>query len=113
MAEAPMRKEPPSRRAAAPGFQNRSEASMHAPAVAAKPRAIAHEPISLSANPCAPAAAGNRMAAVDQSNDRVARRSSMTILLKDDPGAGTFRRPRWRRRGQIAVSGSNTSVEGL
>jgi hypothetical protein len=30
--------------------------------------------------------AGNRMAAADQSNDRVARRSSMTILLKDDPG---------------------------
>jgi len=29
--------------------------------------------------------AGNRTAAAEQSNDRVARRSSMTILLKDDP----------------------------
>src|SRR3954463_16481308 len=86
--DAPTSAEPPLRRERPAGFQKMSEASMHAPPVAAKPREIAQDPISLSANPCPPANAGNRTAAAEQSNDRVARRSSMTILLKDDPGAG-------------------------
>src|SRR3954465_5412615 len=85
---APTSADPPVRRDRPAGFQKMSDASMHAPPVAAKPREIAQDPISLSANPCPPAKAGNRTAAAEQSNDRVARRSSMTILLKDDPGAG-------------------------
>src|SRR5689334_2894110 len=83
--DAPTSADPPLRRERPAGFQKTSEASMQPPPVAAKPREMAQDPISLSANPCAPATAGNRTAAADQSNDRVARRSSMTILLNDDP----------------------------
>src|SRR3954469_22388227 len=81
--ERPTSADPPSRRVVAAGFQKITEASLHPPAVTAKPRPMAHDPISLRANPCAPARAGSRRDAVDQSNDRVARRSNMTILLKD------------------------------
>src|SRR6476620_633206 len=98
-----MSAEPPLRRARPAGFQKTSDASMQPPPVAAKPREMAHEPISLSANPCPPASAGSRTAAVDQSNDRVARRSSMTILLKDDPRSGGVPETRWRRRATVRL----------
>src|SRR3954469_18063682 len=113
MAEAPMRADPPLRRERPAGFQKTSDASMQPPPVAAKPREMAHDPISLSANPCPPAKAGNRTAAVDQSNDRVARRSSMTILLKDDPGSGSVPEAPVGTADCRTVPGSYTSVEGL
>src|SRR3954464_6532174 len=82
MVDAPISADHPSRRPVAAGFQKMSEASEQPPPVTAKLRPTAHEPISLSAKPCAPANCGSRSTAADSSNDRVARRSNMTILQK-------------------------------
>src|SRR4051812_24049105 len=93
MLAAPTSADHPSRRPVAAGFQKMSEASEQPPPVTAKLRPTAHEPISLSAKPCAPANCGSRSTAADSSNDRVARRSNMTILQKVWSGQSVAVRP--------------------
>src|SRR5436309_2022703 len=112
MLEAPARADHPSRRPVAAGFQKMSDASEQPPAVTAKLRPTAHDPISLSAKPCAPAKAGSRTAAVDSSNDRVARRSNMTILQKVWSGQVSLGAPVKTEKHRESVSGSNASEEG-
>src|SRR5258708_344655 len=96
MLAAPASADQPSSRRVPAGFQKMRDASEQPPAVTAKLRPMAHDPTSFSAKPCAPANDGSRSPAVNNSNDRVAGRSNMTILQKVWSGRGRLSDARWK-----------------
>jgi hypothetical protein len=71
---------------AAAGFQNSTDASAQGAPVAAKPRAIAHVPISLSPNPCASAGGGAAAIATSAIKPNEQRSSLISLLLRCWPG---------------------------